>query len=135
MLQKRHDNFHETLKRRSTVKMTPNSRRHYLGQLTFILVMMMPTLEVTGVGFLNNDSDDDIYVQSVAIDGKIAGNSVSLSLRSYPSFEPRSPAKGRRKRGEDDAISGVVKILPTKSSDPKLQKDEPEEGKNEGSFR
>jgi hypothetical protein len=98
-------------------------------------------------GFLNNESKEDIYVQSVAVNGRIAGNSVSVSLRglhgfnslhnrlSLPaaveSFQPAHSLKGRRKRREDQesGIKVLATKLPPKSTDKQAQKDEPEEGR------
>ena len=87
-------------------------------------------------GLLNNDSKEDIYVKSVAINGKIAGNSVSVSVhhsskRMLPAFETGYVLKGRRKRGEMDENAVLATKVPPRTNEQKekLQKDEPEEGK------
>ena len=114
--------------------MTQNLRNSLTTTVLVLVVVVMSATGVRSIGFLNNDSDADVYVKSVAIDGKITGNSVSLSLRN---FEPYLPHKGRRKRGEDDGGGGGgsggpgpvtgTKAVPAKV-DSKPQKDEPEEG-------
>ena len=108
--------------------MTHNLRQ----RLTTILILIVASAAcVASIGFLNNDADADVYVKSVAIDGKITGNSVSLNLRNFE--PPYLQHKGRRKRGEEDAggsgggVGSGTKTVPAKV-DPKPQKDEPEEG-------
>ena len=80
-------------------------------------------------GLLNNDSKEDIYVKSVAINGKIAGNSVSVSVhhsskRMLPAFETGYVLKGRRKRGEIDENAVVATKVPARTNEQKekLQK-------------
>ena len=99
-------------------------------------------------GFVNNESKEDIYVQSVAVNGRIAGNSVSVSLRNLdsldslrglhdrvnvPAIDSFHSLKGRRRRREDpeSGIKVLATKLPPKSTDKQAQKDEPEEGKSD----
>ncbi len=76
-----------------------------------------------------NAGREAVYVKSIAVNGHIAGNSVSVTFHDpEDELDPREDGwyqqRGRRKRGEDDEnLKAVVK------STEKFQKDEAENGK------